>query len=268
MCIRVWNIRKYTPLFAVVLVLVLTIALLFFSLPLVGARESLSEIYAPVFSTSTRELPVIILDAGHGGSDGGACGINGVLEKDLNLAFAKQIGAALRSAGFAVVYTREDDRMLCAEEERARGLSKISDLKRRCEIASSYPGSLFVSVHMNSFGQSKYHGLQVFHAQGAPSFSLAQAIQTQVRATVQPDNTRQVKEGRDIYIMEHAPGTAVLVECGFLSNDRECARLCEQEYQRSLSTAIACGIVRYARTMHNTQTTGKFYYTKEDWYKT
>ncbi len=190
--------------------------------------------------------PTIIIDAGHGGEDSGATSSLGFLEKDLNLAIAKILRDGLVNKGYEVVMTRTEDKMLYSEEENIKGMRKLSDLKNRCAIAAKYPESIFISIHMNSFGSSKYSGLQVYYSGGnEESRKLANAIQNNVRSELQPENNRVTKNGKDLYILENCSSTSVIVECGFMSNNEECQKLSTKEYQNQLSSAIICGIISY-----------------------
>ncbi len=186
----------------------------------------------------------IILDAGHGGEDCGAIGKNGVYEKELNLLIATELGRQLSDLGYNVVHTRTEDRLLYSAEENIKGLRKIYDLKNRAKIAESYDDAIFISIHMNSFSDEKYSGLQVFFSQNhAQSQVLARAIQTQVQEKLQPNNHRNIKAGSGLYLMENLCCPAILIECGFLSNTNECEKLCEKEYQKQLCFSILCGII-------------------------
>lgn len=192
------------------------------------------------------EEKIIIIDAGHGGEDPGAVGACGVLEKDINLQIALEIGKAFEEKGYIVVYTRTDDRLLYTEEENVKGIRKISDLKNRCKVAERYPESIFISIHMNSFGSSKYSGLQVYYSESNDnSHVLADSIQNKVVSDIQKDNKRVTKPGKDMYILEHIDNPAVLIECGFLTNKEECEKLSQKEYQKELSFSIVCGIIEY-----------------------
>ncbi len=192
------------------------------------------------------EKSIIIIDAGHGGEDCGAVGVTGVYEKDLNLIIAKEIGELLSDEGYAVVYTRQDDRLLYRENENIKGLRKISDLKNRCKIAAEYPSALFISIHMNSYSNAKYSGLQVYYSPDSEdSRILAATIQNSVKDSLQTDNNRKIKKGEGLYVLENVENTAVLIECGFLTNPLECEKLSEKEYQKSLSFSIFCGIIEY-----------------------
>ena len=189
---------------------------------------------------------IIVIDPGHGGEDAGATGVNGVLEKDLNMQMAFEIGAALEEKGYIVIYTRTDDKLLYTEEENIKGIRKISDLKNRCKVAKRYPASIFVSIHMNSFGSEKYSGLQVYYSEkNDESKLLADTIQNRVISDIQKDNNRVTKPGKDIYILENIDNTAVLIECGFLTNKAECEKLSQKEYQKELSFSIVCAIIEY-----------------------
>lgn len=197
-------------------------------------------------ATGISEEKIIILDAGHGGEDCGAIGVDGVYEKDLNLEITLEIGKRLEEAGYIVVYTRTDDRLLYGPDEDIKGIRKISDLKNRCKIAAKYPNSIFVSIHMNSFASSKYSGLQVYYSEkNTESSIIAGKIQDEVRESLQHSNKRVTKKGEGIYLLEHVENPAVLIECGFLTNPEECQKLSLKEYQKSLSFAIVCGIIEY-----------------------
>ena len=201
--------------------------------------------YLPVAGDGETER-VIIIDAGHGGEDSGAVGVNGALEKDLNLAIAMLLGEELTARGYTVVYTRTEDKMLYSEDENIKGMRKLSDLKNRCKIAEEHPGALLISVHMNSYGSAKYSGLQVYYTKdNEKSNALAMKIQSAVRDRLQPENNRTVKSGEGLYLLEKSPVTSVIVECGFLTNSAECEKLSEKEYQKQLSFAVLCGIIEY-----------------------
>ncbi len=197
-----------------------------------------------------RAAVTVVLDAGHGGEDGGAVGQNGVLEKDLNLRIALMLGEQLEAAGVHVVYTRRDDRLLYTAEQNIPGKRKQYDLRNRLSLARAQEGAVLVSIHMNQFSASRYSGLQVYYATADErSRALAQCMQETVRRTLQPENRRQIKAGdSSIYLLDRADFPAVLVECGFLSNSEECARLSEEEYDRELSFSLFCAIMEYLQT--------------------
>ncbi len=197
-------------------------------------------------AASPSRRPTVILDAGHGGRDSGAVGVNGALEKNLNLAVAEALRALLVAAGVEVVMTRYDDRLLYTEAQDIPGKRKYYDLENRRKTAEMHPGAVFVSLHMNKYAEEKYKGLQVWCADDPDSRTLAGLITESIRDSLQPDNRREVKTaGKDIYLLHHAVGTAVLVECGFLSNREECEKLCDEDYRKELSFSIFCAIIKY-----------------------
>ena len=238
------NLRKHRYASAITAIVLVLIILSAISISVVTKLFG-----SDLFIESADAIPyekIVILDAGHGGEDSGAIGKNGRLEKDLNLEIALEIGEALEERGYVVVYTRTDDRLLYTEAENVKGIRKISDLKNRCKVAANYPESIFVSIHMNSFASEKYSGLQVYHKpDDEESRALASAIQERTVSDVQPDNNRKIKSGKGMYVLENVENTAVLIECGFLTNRDECEKLSEKEYQKRLSLAIVCAIIEY-----------------------
>ena len=241
MRIYIINLRRITKITSVLLLL---IAVLFCAVG-VSSLMGNDHVYTPALATEKNER-VIIIDAGHGGEDPGAVGVDGSYEKDLNLEIAMQIGALLTEKGYTVVYTRTEDKMLYSPDENIKGMRKISDLKNRCQVSKEYENPILISIHMNTYGASKYSGLQVYYSDtDIESNKLAQSIQGSVKEILQPNNTRTVKNGKSLYLLENSNGTAVIVECGFLSNSEECEKLSQKEYQNQLSFSIVCGIINY-----------------------
>ena len=183
--------------------------------------------------------PVIIIDAGHGGEDGGATGTNGVLEKDLNLAVSGMLADLLRGAGYTVVQTRTEDRLLY-DEGTKKGHKKQGDLENRVKYTEQYPNSILISIHMNTFPLDTCEGVQVWYSQNDErSAMLAKQIQDGIKEHLQSSNNRKIKAATSsIYLLRHAKTPAVLVECGFLSTPSECARLCDTSYQQKLALTL------------------------------
>ena len=198
-------------------------------------------------TSSQEEKLTVIIDAGHGGEDCGAIGKNNVYEKELNMQISLKLGDYLSAAGYTVVYTRTEDKLLYSDDENIKGMRKIYDLKNRIEIANAYENAIFISIHMNSYGYENCKGLQVYHSSNNNSSALAQAVQDSVCTKVQPTNKRTIKNGNDLYVLQHSLNPAILIECGFVSNAEECKKLCEKEYQKELSFAILCGIIEYEK---------------------
>ena len=191
--------------------------------------------------------PVVIVDAGHGGVDPGAIGINGINEKEINLAIALDLRDILTANGYEVVMIREEDIAINDPQYKKIGQIKTSDLKKRLKIIESYPEAITISIHQNKFGQEQYHGAQMFYGrQNEESKLLAEALQKTFHEDLQPDNARQVKRSTsDVYILHNAKTPIVLAECGFLSNPQDCKNLCSEEYQQRIAFTIFKGISAY-----------------------
>ena len=224
------------------------IFLLFFSLVAAGFSlwAAKNEASGGFDEPTASPAPVytVILDAGHGGEDGGAISTSGIVEKELNLAIATRLQAMLESNGIRVIMTRTDDRLLYDPSSDYQGRKKVLDLAARKRVAEENPNSIFVSIHMNAYPLSQYSGLQVWYSKNDPtSKSIADGIQSTVQTMLQPENDRQTKAANSsIYLLHHIETPAVLVECGFLSNEEEAARLLTSAYQERLSLCLFLAI--------------------------
>lgn len=190
-----------------------------------------------------------ILDAGHGGEDSGAIGINGVFEKDINLSVCNLLAEVLKTNGFNVILTRTEDKLLYTEAENIKGQRKIYDLKNRLKIAEENPDAIFISIHMNKFSMESCQGMQIYYGtKTEESQKLAASIQNMVKSSIQTYNKRNIKASDGtIYLLDNAVGNAILIECGFLSNREECEKLSTKDYQTQLSFQIFCGIMEYIK---------------------
>jgi N-acetylmuramoyl-L-alanine amidase len=186
----------------------------------------------------------VVIDAGHGGRDGGAVAEDGTLEKHLNLEVAMKLKALLESADIRVVMTRETDIELASPDSPHK---KADDLKARVQLAQKYQNAIFVSIHMNRFPVEKYRGLQVYYSENHEnSILLAQTVQSVAEEALRNTNGRKVKPAGDsIYVMANLEIPAVLVECGFLSNLEETALLKTENYQKKLAVCLFASLIRY-----------------------
>ena len=183
---------------------------------------------------------VWVVDPGHGGEDGGAVSVTGVPESQINLAIAKRLDALLGFYGENSYLMREEDISLHDPEAKTLREKKVSDLHNRAQLVGELEGAVLVSIHQNTFPQSKYHGTQVFFAPAQGSQALAETCQQAIHTSLQPDNSRQAKPIADnVYLMNHVDCPAVLVECGFLSNPEEEAMLRQEDYQTKLAAVLA-----------------------------
>ena len=208
-------------------------------------RNDSSQMRASVSRESGIENLTVIVDAGHGGEDGGAVGVSGTLEKDINLSVSKKLSELFRITDINVVMTRNDDRMLYSESQSSR--KKFYDVRNRALFAESFEKPIFISIHQNKFPISKYRGLQVYYSSNNDdSMKIAQLIQTAAQQYLQKDNNRKIKEsGASIYLMKNLKCPALLVECGFMSNANEEALLNDEEYQRKIAFIIFSSVMDY-----------------------
>lgn len=198
-----------------------------------------------------RQRPKVIVDAGHGGFDGGAVGINGVVEKGINLAISQDLGACLEWCGFQVLYTRTTD-----DDTSDQGLSttrekKTSDLYNRLDLMEENADGVVVSIHQNKFEDPSCWGAQVFYGtqQQEASSRLAEIIRGNIRLLLQPENEREIKAAYDtLFLLNNAPQTIVMVECGFVSNPREASLLSTPDYQQQIAFAIALSLLQFSQS--------------------
>lgn len=185
---------------------------------------------------------IVIIDAGHGGEDGGAVASDGTVEKDINLKIALQTAKLLQLYGFEVIMTRESD----VSTSTGDSFIKREDLENRLNLMKQNPESIFVSIHLNKFTTSAAKGSQVFYSKGDASKLLGDLIQKSIIKNLQKENKRVNKQANSsTYLLYNATVPAVLVECGFLSNAAELSRLKDNNYQRQLAFCITDGILEY-----------------------
>lgn len=200
----------------------------------------------PVFGPAQQEKN-LVLDAGHGGMDGGAVGAGGTCEKDINLSIAKRVEALAGFFGIHTVMTRQADESLDYSPEETVRHNKIRDIKKRENIAENTPNAIFLSVHLNKFTDGKYSGAQVFYSKNNPeSALLAAQLQENMREGLNPQNNRQEKPAQDsVYLMKKLTCPAAIVECGFLSNPEEESLLKQEPYHKRAAVCIVSGYLKY-----------------------
>lgn len=185
----------------------------------------------------------VVVDAGHGGEDGGAVSVSGVQESQINLEIAQRADDLLALLGYRTKMVRTSDESIYdASSAGTISEKKVSDLKNRVRLVNETPGALLLSIHQNMFSDGRYSGAQVFYAPTEGSKELAMCIQDTMRSVVDPENERKVKPADTVYLMNHINCTGILVECGFLSNKEEDRLLQTADYQKKLTLAISGGI--------------------------
>ena len=187
----------------------------------------------------------VVLDAGHGGADGGTTGRSGTLEKTLNLEIAQKAAAFLRFFGVPVRMTRTDDRSLHSPQAETLRAQKAEDLRQRCQIVQSVPGALYLGIHQNFYGDYLSHGAQVFYAPDNHGGKLlAETLQLHLQTALpQSGNRKAAVIPNANYIMQHLSCPAVILECGFLSNPEEEMLLCTPEYQAKIAFCISTAVL-------------------------
>lgn len=217
----------------------LAVAVLFFAL-LVMISRSINKEVATAKLENKEQL--VLLDAGHGGSDPGKVGVNGVQEKDINLVIAKMVKERLEGQEIEAVLIREEDEMLSGEGE---GSKKLEDMQARVAAINTSRPNLTVSIHQNSYEDASVSGAQVFYYKDSQEGEKAAKIMQDSLLVVDESNTRQAKGNDSYYLLKRTEVPTIIVECGFLSNPDEAEKLADEEYQMQLADAICQGILEY-----------------------
>ena len=211
--------------------------LIFFSLMLVNCFVYFSD------ASEKKEILTVVIDAGHGGNDPGKVSQDGILEKDVNLAIALKLKSQLEKKGIRVILTRDSD--VCLAETGAANKKK-SDMINRMELVNESGADLLISIHQNSYSDKRVKGAQVFYyGSSEQSMLLAKEIQDCIKEYADAENNRKAKACDDYYILRKSACPAVIIECGFLSNPEETAKLVDDKYQEKLAEAITeavCGL--------------------------
>ena len=221
--------------------IILTATLFFVILTVESTKD------ASTNNISSYNSPVIIIDAGHGGEDGGAVVQDNILEKDINLTISQKTNEIISLFGFTTFMIRETDRLIYDSESTTLRQKKNSDLRNRLNIMNNFQDALFVSIHQNKYENSRVWGAQTFYSPNdEKSPILAEFIQGSIITLLQNNNKRVIKEiGTNVFVIYNATKPAVMVECGFMSNNDELLRLKDDNYQNKMSFSISYGILNY-----------------------
>jgi len=200
-------------------------------------------------TTMAESMPIenrlcIIIDAGHGDPDGGAVSCTGVFESGINLQISNRLRDLFRLLGYETVMTRETDSSVYTQGNTI-GEKKVSDLKERARMVNATENAILLSIHQNHYTDSRYSGAQMFWAETEGSRELAEALQKSFVIHLNPGSNRSAKKCQGIWLMEHVECPAVLVECGFLSNRAEEAKLRDSGYQKRICCVIVSTISQF-----------------------
>lgn len=216
------------------------VALLIFSIALIDSH--VETIMSADIASGSRPFTIVI-DAGHGGFDSGKVGVDGSLEKDINLTIAKKLEKLLTAADVEVIMTRTEDIGLYEESSSNK---KRQDMSNRAALMNEADADCIVSIHQNSYPDESVDGAQVFYYTGSEEGNhLAALIQQELVSDIDPSNHRAEKSNDSYYLLKHSSAPIVIVECGFLSNWAESKKLVDDTYQQKLAWAIHMGILQY-----------------------
>lgn len=204
-----------------------------------------------VASTPLQDRTCIIIDAGHGGVDGGATSCTGVLESKINLEIALRLNDLLHFLGYNTKMIRTEDISVYTQGETIAE-KKISDLKQRVKFVNETENPILISIHQNTFSDSRYSGAQVFYGSAGKGIQLAEYLQNALIQTINQGSNRCCKKASDIYLLQNIDCTGILIECGFLSNPTEEARLRSSNYQQQLCCVISAALANFLSSCTST----------------
>lgn len=206
-----------------------------------SAAQTTTQAYAAA-AVAQEPSYTIVVDAGHGGEDGGATSVSGVLESQTNLEIAQRTDALLMLLGYRTKMVRDSDTAIYDASATTIREKKISDLRNRVQLVNETPNALLLSIHQNTYSDSRYSGAQVFYGTSDGSRQLAERTQETIRQFLDAENTRKPKPAETVYLMQNVQCTAILVECGFLSNEAEDLKLQSASYQKKLALAFGSAL--------------------------
>jgi N-acetylmuramoyl-L-alanine amidase len=211
------------------------------------SEEKIAQAVSGAVSTSP-ERQIIVIDAGHGGADGGGVSVNGVPEKGMNLDISLTLSDMLNLMGYETVLTRTEDISIHDDDVTGLKNQKLSDMKNRLELFNT-EGAVCISIHQNRYTDSVYSGAQMFYySENADGARLAECLRSRICGYLQPDNKRETKPVDDeLYLLYNCKNPAVMAECGFISNPEESAKLETAEYRSQVAFSLMCGLNDFIR---------------------
>lgn len=227
------HLKKLMPIYAIVLIGCLCIA-----------HFGSGAVTVMVENAPIENRTCIVVDAGHGGIDGGATSCSGILESQINLEIALRLNDLLQFLGYDTLMIRTTDTSIYTEGDSIAA-QKVSDLKQRVKLVNETENGIIISIHQNTFPDGRFSGAQVFYANDESSKTLAKHMQSALKETINPGSKRQCKPSDGIYLMQNIKRPGILIECGFISNAEEEARLRDGDYQKKLVCVIASGVSLY-----------------------
>lgn len=211
-----------------------------------GLSRQAAILVASSSAVTAKEKFVVVIDSGHGGNDPGKIGVDGSLEKDINLQIASRLKQYLEASDVQVIMTRESDTVLYSEHDSHK---KMADMRARCQLINDASPDLVISIHQNSYHEESINGGQVFYYKDSENGKrLAEILQKRFDFVLGENNRRKAKANDNYYLLLHVRQPIVIVECGFLSNWQESAKLVSEEYQDRLAWTLHMGVMEYLNT--------------------
>lgn len=239
---------KKTNVILGILIFVLAAAIVAINIGFGGSGGGTSVNASEFIETLSPTGKIVVIDAGHGGEDPGAVSAySGAKEKDITLVIAQKAKTMLEEAGYTVVMTRTEDILNYDDENLSMTAKRRQDLIKRKKMMDESGADIVVSIHLNAFSDTQYHGAQTFYTkESLSSKKLAISLQTALREILEPENEREaLLKSEDIIITKNCKVTTAIVECGFLSNQEEEGKLIDEAYQTKIAEAIKAGVDNY-----------------------
>lgn len=194
----------------------------------------------------------MVIDSGHGGFDPGKVNADGVVEKEINLQIAMKLKEELENQGIEIILTRDSDKGMYEETSKSK---KMDDLNNRCHLIGETEPLCTISIHQNSFPDETVYGPQVFYYhESESSAQLAELVQNSLNTNLAVEKPREMKNNQSYYLLKKSPSTTIIVECGFLSNEEDAAKLITEDYQWQVAQAICDGVMEYVYLVKNQNT--------------
>lgn len=236
------TIKLTNVIFFILMLLTVLVALFFL-------RFAKNSYFSLVSASGKADMPILVIDAGHGGEDGGAVSLSGVYESEINLDIALKMAAISGLTGVEYTLTRESNEISYPDSAKTVSSRKKYDQKKRVEQINEISDAVLISVHQNFYPHKPPHGPQSFYAVNEGSDSLAELVQGAINFSVCPGNRRiAMPVAKDVFLFKNISCPAVLVECGFISNPEESELLGTEAYRLKIAAALTCAYLQYLDT--------------------
>ncbi|NCB74833.1 MAG: N-acetylmuramoyl-L-alanine amidase [Clostridia bacterium] len=202
--------------------------------------------FLPLFTFTNSEMPLLVIDPGHGGADGGAVSLTGTYESEINLEIALKMAALCQLCGTDFIMTRDSEDISYPESAKSIASKKKYDQKQRVELINSTANAVLISIHQNCYPHASPHGPQSFYSVNDASSNLSVLIQNSMNFSLCPENRRiATPVDKSVYLFKNITCPAALIECGFISNPEESKLLDKDSYRLKIAMALTCAYLQY-----------------------